>query len=615
MSEMPPDPQLSSDRPGEGQTLTATIKEAAARRPKQRDLRPLARLAPFVRAHRFDAIAAFFFLVISTGASLSLTGAARFVVDRGFMSGAPAALDRYFLLMVAVAVVLAAATALRYFFVTKLGERIVADLRAGVYRHIMSLDQVYFLSTRTGEVLSRLTTDITIIETMLTTSVSLALRNLLSIVGAITLLLFVSPHLTGFVVLLAPLVVAPIFIFGRAVRKRSIQTQDRFAAAVGYAGESLDALDTVQAFGQEQASADRFADAVNRAFAASLSRITSRALMTAVVIILVFGGISLILWVGAHRVIAHTMTAGTLLQFALLSVIAAGAVGALGEVWGDLQKASGAMSRIAEILDARPSIAPPAHPVALPQPARGEIEFRDVTFAYPGRDDAPALRGFSLHVQPGETVALVGPSGAGKSTVLRLLLRFYDPQSGQVLIDGVNLADADPKAVRARMALVAQDASLFSGSASDNIRFGRAAATADDIRAAARAAEADAFLDALPQGFETAIGERAKTLSGGQRQRLAIARALVRDVPILLLDEATSALDAENERLVQAALSTAMQGRTTIVIAHRLATVLKADRIVVVDKGQVVEQGAHGELVAGGGLYARLAKLQFGLSD
>jgi ATP-binding cassette subfamily B protein len=613
MTDTPSTPQ-APDRPGEGETLRATLKEAAGRRPKQRDLRPLIRLWPFVAAHMSDAVAAGLFLLISTSASLGLTGAARFVVDKGFMSGAAQTLNRYFLLMAAVAVVLAAATALRYFFVTKLGERIVADLRAGVYRHIMSLDQAYFLDTRTGEVLSRLTTDITIIENMLTTSVSLALRNLLSIIGAVTLLLFVSPSLTGFVVLLAPLVIAPIFIFGRAVRKRSIETQDRFAAAVGYAGESLDALDTVQAFGREQASADRFAESVNLAFAASLSRITSRALMTAVVIILVFGGVSLILWAGALRVIAHSMTAGALLQFALLSVIAAGAVGALGEVWGELQKASGAMSRIAQILDARPSIAAPAHPVVLPQPARGEIEFRDVTFAYPGREDAPALRGFSLHVKPGETVALVGPSGAGKSTVLRLLLRFYDPQSGQVCVDGVDLADADPRAVRARMALVAQDASLFSGSAIDNIRFGRAEATEADIRAAARAAEAEDFLEALPQGFQTIIGERAKTLSGGQRQRLAIARALVRDVPILLLDEATSALDAENERLVQTALSKAMQGRTTVVIAHRLATVLKADRIVVVDKGQVIEEGSHSALVAAGGLYSRLAELQFGLS-
>jgi ATP-binding cassette subfamily B protein len=603
----------TQDRPGEGQTLTATLKEAAIRRPKQRDMRPLVRLLPFAAAHKSDAFAAAFFLVISTSSSLGLTSAARIVVDKGFSSGAAGALDRYFGLMIGVAIVLAVATALRYFFVTKLGERIVADLRTVLYRHIMGLDQAYFLKTRTGEVLSRLTTDITIIESMLTTSVSLALRNLLSVIGAVTLLLFVSPKLTGFVALLAPLVMAPIFLFGRTVKKRSIETQDRFAAAVGYAGESLDALDTVQAFGREQASADRFTDAVNLAFQTSLARIASRAGMTAAVIILVFGGVTLILWAGAHDVIAHTMTAGALVQFALLSIIAAGAVAALGEVWGDLQKASGAMARISELLQARPSIAPPARPMALPQPSRGEIAFHDVTFAYPGRDDMPALRGFSLHVKPGETVALVGPSGAGKSTVLRLLLRFYDPQSGDVRLDGVRLTDADPQDVRARIALVAQDASLFSGSALDNIGFGRADATAEEIRLAARAAEAEGFINALPEGFRTIIGERAKTLSGGQRQRLAIARALVRNAPILLLDEATSALDAENERLVQTALAAAMKGRTTLVIAHRLATVLKADRIVVMQDGHVVEEGTHAELAARSGLYSRLAKMQFGV--
>ncbi len=598
-------------RPGEGETLTANIKDAAARRPKQRDMRPLARLFPFIADHKSDAAFAGFFLLISTSASLAITGAAKIVVDKGFVAGAPGDLDRTFALLIAVAMVLAAATALRYFFVTKLGERVVADLRALLYQHILTLDQAYFLETRTGEVLSRLTTDITIIENMLTTSISVALRNSLMIIGAVGYLTFVSPRLTGFVVILAPVVMAPIFIFGRTVRKRSIETQDRFAKAMGYAGESLDALDTVQAFGREKASSRRFTDAVNLAFQTSLARIGSRAIMTAMVITLVFGGVALILWAGAHAVVSGSMSAGTLVQFVFLSVMAATAVAALGEVWGDLQKASGAMSRISEILQARPSIAAPPSPVALPAPAHGEIEFNEVTFAYPGRDDAPALRGFSLHVRPGETVALVGPSGCGKSTVLRLLLRFYDPQSGAIRIDGVKLTDADPQDVRAHIALVAQDASLFSGSASDNIRFGRQDATDDEVRAAARAAEAEGFINALPEGFNSIIGERAKTLSGGQRQRLAIARALVRNAPILLLDEATSALDAENERLVQNALARAMTGRTTIVIAHRLATVLKADRIVVMDEGRVIEQGTHHELTAKGGLYAKLAKLQF----
>jgi ATP-binding cassette subfamily B protein len=367
----------------------------------------------------------------------------------------------------------------------------------------------------------------------------------------------------------------------------------------------------VQAFGREETAATRFASGVEQVFRTSLSRMKVRAMLTAVVISLVFGGIAAVLWVGARSVVAGTMSGGELVQFVFLAVIAASSVGALGEVWGDVQKASGAMSRIAELLDAKPSIAAPPVPTPLPVPPRGEIAFDAVTFAYPGREETPALRGFSLHVRPGETVALVGPSGGGKSTVLRLLLRFYDPQGGNVAIDGVDLRQADPREIRERVALVAQDASLFSASAADNIRFGRESATPEEIRAAADAAEAEGFINALPEGFDTLMGERAKTLSGGQRQRLAIARALVRNAPILLLDEATSALDAENERLVQQALSRAMTGRTTLVIAHRLATILKADRIVVMDEGRVVEEGTHAELAARGGLYSRLAKLQF----
>ncbi len=408
------------------------------------------------------------------------------------------------------------------------------------------------------------------------------------------------------------MVVAPMFLFGRRVRKLSASAQDRFADAVGFAGESLDALDTVQAFGREKSAGLRFARSVDIAFKASLARIQARAVMTALVIGLVFGGVAVVLWLGAHAVIMGTMTGGALVQFLFLSVMAAGSVGALGEVWGDVQKASGAMERISELLSAKPAIAAPAAPRALPVPAQGSVEFDKVSFAYPGRPDLQALRGLSLSVRPGETVALVGPSGAGKSTVLRLLLRFYDPQSGVIRLDGIDLRDADPAQVRARMALVAQDAPLFSGSALDNIRFGREEADLEAVQAAARAAEADGFIQALPQGYDTGVGERAKTLSGGQKQRLAIARALVRNAPILLLDEATSALDAENERLVQQALHDAMTGRTTLVIAHRLATVLRADRIVVMDQGQVVEQGTHASLVAKGGLYAHLAKLQFG---
>jgi ATP-binding cassette subfamily B protein len=586
---------------------------AAEQRPRRRDVRPLGALWPFLRAHWGDGLWSLFFLLFSTSATLGLSGAARLVVDKGFSSASPARLNNTFFILIGVAAVLAAATALRFYFITKLGERVVADLRAALYRHVLTLDQGYFLTTRTGEVISRITTDMTLVENMVGSSASVALRNLLTLVGALAVLIYVSPTLTLYVGLLAPVVIAPLFLFGRRVRTLSVNAQARFADAVGYAGETLDALDTLQAFGRERSAGDRFKGAVEGAFRASLSRIRARALMTALVIGLVFGGVAAVFWLGAHAVVAGKMTGGTLLQFAILAVLAAGSVGALGEVWGDVQKASGAMERVSELLDARPAIAAPPDPKPLPRPARGEIAFEKVVFAYPGRPDLPALDDFDLRVRPGERVALVGPSGAGKSTVFRLLLRFYDPQSGVVRLDGVDLRDADPADARARIALVAQDAPLFSGSALENLRFGREDASPDELIAAARAAEAETFLAALPKGFDTSLGERAKTLSGGQRQRLAIARALVRDAPILLLDEATSALDAENEQLVQRALDDAMRGRTTLVIAHRLATVLKADRIVVMEAGTVVETGTHAELAARGGLYARLAQLQFGL--
>jgi len=608
-----PLPAASADgRPSEGAALASQIAEAVNKRPRRKDLRPLGHIFPFIVAHKANAFAALFFLLLSTASTLGLTVALRSVVDHGFVTGSSQALNRYFLIMVAVALALAAASALRYFFVTKLGEMVVADLRKAVYAHTLTLDQSYFLNTRIGEVLSRLTTDITIVETMVGSAASIALRNLLSLIGGLGLLFVVSPKLTGLIVLLVPVILVPLFLFGRRVRVLSVSAQDRFADAVGFAGESLDALDTVQAFGREKSAAKRFADAVDMAFRASLTRIEARAIMTAMVIGLVFCGVAAVLWLGAHAVLSGTMSGGALVQFLFLSVMAAGSVGALGEVWGDVQKASGAMERISELLNAQPAIAAPARPRPLPSPSKGEIAFDDVVFAYPGRPDMPALRGLDLRVRSGETVALVGPSGAGKSTVLRLLLRFYDPQSGSIRLDGVDLREADPQQVRARMALVAQDAPLFSGSALDNIRYGREEASIDAIMAASRAAEADGFISALPQGYDTPVGERAKTLSGGQKQRLAIARALVRNAPVLLLDEATSALDAENERLVQQALHDAMTGRTTLVIAHRLATVQRADRIVVMDAGRVVEQGTHTDLITQGGLYAKLAKLQFG---
>lgn len=612
MASTPSTAASTDGRPSEGAALASQIAEAVNKRPRRKDLKPLGHILPFIVAHKANAFAALFFLLLSTASTLGLTVALRSVVDHGFVTGSSQALNRYFLIMVAVALALAAASALRYFFVTKLGEMVVADLRKAVYAHTLTLDQAYFLNTRIGEVLSRLTTDITIVETMVGSAASIALRNLLSLIGALALLFIVSPKLTGLIVLLVPVILVPLFLYGRRVRILSVSAQDRFADAVGFAGESLDALDTVQAFGREKSAAKRFAKAVDMAFRASLTRIEARAIMTAMVIGLIFSGVAVVLWLGAQAVISGTMTGGALVQFLFLSVMAAAAVGALGEVWGDVQKASGAMERISELLNARPSIAAPARPKPLPSPSKGEIAFDDVVFAYPGRPDLPALRGLDLRVRSGETVALVGPSGAGKSTVLRLLLRFYDPQSGSIRLDGVDLREADPQQVRARMALVAQDAPLFSGSALDNIRYGRAEASIDAIMAAARAAEADGFIGVLPQGYDTPLGERAKTLSGGQKQRLAIARALVRNAPVLLLDEATSALDAENERLVQQALHDAMTGRTTLVIAHRLATVQRADRIVVMDAGRVVEQGTHSDLITQGGLYAKLAKLQFG---
>ncbi|MDO9336992.1 MAG: ABC transporter transmembrane domain-containing protein [Caulobacter sp.] len=610
MTDSTSEQAIIDGRPGAGAALVTSIREDAGRRPKSRDVRNLGNLIPFMLNHWGFGAGAFVFLIISVGATLGVTGAAKAVVDEGFLSGGADRLNMAFIGLGAVALTLAVSTAFRFYFITRLGERVVADVRKALYSHILTLDPAFFLKTRTGEVLSRMTTDITLIETLVGSSISISLRNLFMLIGATILLAHVSWQLTLFVMMLGPVVILPMFIIGRRVRKLSTEAQDSFAEAVAYAGESLDALETVQAFGREKYATSRFGQAVEFAFGRSMARIQARATMTLLVMGLIFGGVTVVLWVGARQVVAGEMTAGTLLQFVILSVMAASSVGMLGETWGDVQKASGAMQRISELLAAKPNIAAPALPTVLPAP-RGEVAFEDVTFAYPGRPDLPALRGLNLHVKPGETVALVGPSGAGKSTVFRLLLRFYDPQGGVVRLDGVDLRQADPTAVRNRMALVAQDSSLFSGSARDNIRFGREEASDAEIEAAATQAEAYGFITALPDGFDSAVGERAKTLSGGQKQRLAIARALVREAPILLLDEATSALDAENERLVQKALDEAMEGRTTLVIAHRLATVLRADRIVVMDEGRVVEEGTHEQLVARGGLYAKLAGLQF----
>ena len=600
----------AAGRPGAGAQLTERMSEAGERRARSKDVRPLARLLPYAAAHSGHAGMAALWLLLSTAASLGLTVTARGAIDNGFLSGG-AGLNFWFGLLGLNALFLGLATAFRYYFVTRTGERIVADLREGLFRRVLTLDPGFYVKMRTGEVLSRLTTDIALVETLLTTSVSYALRNLLTLIGAIILLFFVSPKLTGLVVLIVPVLIVPLFLFGRVVRRLTVKTQDAFAEAVASAGESVDGVETVQAFGREATAVRRFEAAVEASFATSIRRMQARAVMTALIIGVMFGGVTLVLWLGAQDVIAGRMSPGALLQFVLLSTFAGGAVGALGESWGDVQKAAGAMERIDELMRAEPLIAAPASPRVLPSPPRGEVSMSGVDFAYPGRPDLPALNGFSLTVRPGETVALVGPSGAGKSTVFRLLLRFYDPQSGVVSVDGVDVREADPGQVRDRFAWVSQEAPLFSGSAAENVRFGRETATDDEIRDAAGRAQARTFIEALPQGFDTPLGERGKTLSGGQRQRLAIARALIRHAPILLLDEATSALDSENEHLVQAALDQAMEERTTLVIAHRLATVLRADRIVVMDGGRVVEEGTHHDLVARGGLYSRLAELQF----
>ena len=617
MTETPPPSRAAPDldaeasgRPGAGAQLSERLSEAGERRTRQKDVRPLLRLWPFAVQHRGHVALSVFWLLMSTAASLGLTVTSRGAIDNGFEAGG-AQLNFWFLLLGLNALFLGVASAVRYYFVTRTGERIIADLRTALFGRVLTLDPAFFVRMRTGEVLSRLTTDIQLIDTLMTTSISFALRNLLTMIGGMILLFVVSPKLMGLVLLVLPLLIVPLFLFGRVVRKLTVDSQDRFAEAVGFAGESVDAIETVQAFGREASAIGRFGAAVEAAFGVSLKRIRARAWMTAMIITLMFGGVTLVLWLGAQDVIAGRMTPGALLQFVLLSVFTAGAVGALGESWGDVQKAAGAMERIDELMRSTPSIAAPATSRALPMPPVGEVSMSGVQFAYPGRPDLPALKNFSLTVRPGETVALVGPSGAGKSTVFRLLLRFYDPQSGLVSVDGVDVREADPVAVRERFAWVSQEAPLFSGSASENIRFGREAATEDEVRSAAEEAQALGFIEALPEQFDTPLGERGKSLSGGQRQRMAIARALIRDAPILLLDEATSALDAENERLVQVALDQAMSGRTTLVIAHRLATVLRADRIVVMEDGQVVEEGKHAALMARGGLYARLAELQF----
>ena len=582
-----------------------------AEEPRSRDLRALRALIPFLAHYPGALLGTGIALLVAAGATLAIPLAVREMIDLGFSKEKAADIDGYFLALIALAVVMGLASATRFFLVSWIGERVVTDIRDAVYSHATKLSPAFYERTRIGEVLSRLTTDTTLVQTVVGSSVSIALRNIVMLAGSLVLLMLTSPKLFLLVFATAPLVIVPIIVIGRRVRRLSRLSQDRIADASALAGETLGAMATVQAFGQERAVRQRFAESVETAFAAAVQRIGARAVLTAIAIILVFASVVGILWVGAQEVISGRMTGGELSQFVLYAVLAASGVGALAEVWGDLQRAAGATERLVELLTVEPQIQSPAVTEPLPDP-EGAIQFDDVRFFYPTRPQTPALDGFSLAVAPGETVALVGPSGAGKSTVFQLLLRFYDPQSGSIRLDGVNSRHAALGELRARFAHVSQDPVIFSGSIFDNIRFGRAEADREAVIEAARAAAADDFIRALPEGYDTRLGERGVTLSGGQRQRVAIARALLRDAPVLLLDEATSALDAESERAIQIALEHAMEGRTTLVIAHRLATVMKADRIVVMDGGRVVSVGTHARLLAEDGLYARLARLQFG---
>ena len=588
-----------------------TLTPSAAPRPASVSLNALRPLLPYALKHRGRIAGAFAALLVASGATLVVPIAVRLMIDRGFSGDHAGLIHAYFVALIGVVAILSLASGARYYLVMTLGERIVADLRGDLFAHLTRLDASFFDAEKTGEIVSRLSADTTQLKSTFGSSASVALRNLFMFVGAITLMVVTSPKLSIYVLAAIPVIVLPLYAAGRAVRSRSRRAQDTLADATAFASESLSAVRVMQAFVAEGFTVARFRAAANDAYNAARAMTQSRSMVTIAAMFLAFASVVVVLWLGAEDVIAGRMTGGALSQFLLFAVMGAGALGQLSEVWSEVSQAAGAAARIGEILAVEPRIVAPAAPLALPSPARGEVAFRAVRFAYPGRTDEPVLDDLSFRVAPGEVVAIVGPSGAGKSTLFQLIERFYDPTRGAVTLDGVDISMVDPKALRAEIALVPQEAFIFAASVADNIAYGAPGATRGDVIAAAKRAAADGFISALPQGYDSQLGERGVTLSGGERQRLAIARAILKNAPVLLLDEATSALDAENETLVQHALDALMKGRTTLVIAHRLATIVNADRILVMEGGRIVEEGTHASLLAARGLYARLARLQF----